>query len=155
LNCLIWNVYTKTKKKRLREYTVFSEANEYGGYTLTVPALPGLVTEGKDLDHSRTMAKDAVLCCIEGLKKAKETIPVERESAQVKISVVALAVSKNPTLAKGARMGHPQIQRLAHPATAKSLERIGHRPNSLLSARMAHSSSVGIPQEQRKAYVSS
>jgi len=35
------------------------------------------------------MAKDAVRCYIEGLKTAKEPIPVERESAQVKISVVA------------------------------------------------------------------
>jgi hypothetical protein len=27
------------------EYTAFFEANENGGYTVTVPALPGLVTE--------------------------------------------------------------------------------------------------------------
>ena len=56
---------------------------------MTVPALPGLVTEGKDLEHARTMAKDAVRCYIEGLRKAKEPIPLERESAQVKISIVA------------------------------------------------------------------
>jgi antitoxin HicB len=79
----------KTRKKRVHEYTALSEANEHGGYTVTVPALPGLVTEGKDLEHARTMAKDAVRCYIEGLKKAKEPIPVERETAQVKISIVA------------------------------------------------------------------
>ena len=72
-----------------REYTAFFEANEHGGYTVTVPALPGLVTEGKDLGHARTMAKDAIRCYIEGLKKAREPIPVERETAQVKISIVA------------------------------------------------------------------
>jgi antitoxin HicB len=76
-------------KNRIREYTAFFEANEHAGYTVTVPALPGLVTEGKDLEHARTMAKNAVRCYIEGLKKAKEPIPVERESAQVKISIVA------------------------------------------------------------------
>ena len=79
----------KTRKKKVREYTAFFEANEHGGYTVTVPALPGLVTEGKDLEHARSMAKDAIQCYIEGLKKAKEPIPVERETAQVKISVVA------------------------------------------------------------------
>jgi len=79
----------KNATKRIREYTAFFEANEHGGYTVTVPALPGLVTEGKDLEHARAMAKDAVRCYIEGLKKAKEPIPVERETAQVKISVVA------------------------------------------------------------------
>jgi antitoxin HicB len=71
------------------EYTAFFVLNEYGGYTVTVPAPPGLVTQGKDVDHARAMAKDAIQCFIEGLKKAKEPIPVERETAQIKISVVA------------------------------------------------------------------
>lgn len=77
-----------SRKKRVREYTAFFEASEHGGYTVRVPALPGLVTEGKNLEHARAMAKDAIRCYIEGLKKAKEPIPPERESAQVKISIV-------------------------------------------------------------------
>ena len=48
--------------KRVHEYTAFFETNERGGYTVTVPALPGLVTEGKDLDNARDMAKDAIRC---------------------------------------------------------------------------------------------
>jgi antitoxin HicB len=76
-------------REKVREFTAFFEANENGGYTVTVPALPGLVTEGKNLEHARDMAKDAIRCYIEGLKKAKEPIPVERESAQVRLSVVA------------------------------------------------------------------
>jgi antitoxin HicB len=79
----------KSDRPMRREYTAFFEAKEHGGYTVTVPALPGLVTEGKDLEHARTMAKDAVHCYIEGLKKAKEPIPLELESAQAKISIVA------------------------------------------------------------------
>jgi len=75
-------------KRRARTYTAFLEGNEHGGYSVTVPALPGLVTEGKNLEHARSMAEDAIRCYIEGLKKAKEPIPVERETAQVKISVV-------------------------------------------------------------------
>jgi hypothetical protein len=31
----------------------------------------GLVTEGKNLEHARDMAKDAIRCYIKGLKKAK------------------------------------------------------------------------------------
>jgi len=79
----------KNGRNRIYEYTAFFEANEHGGYTVTVPALPGLVTEGKDLEDSRNMAKDAIRCYIEGLKKAKEPIPVERETAQFKLSVTA------------------------------------------------------------------
>jgi predicted RNase H-like HicB family nuclease len=79
----------KNGGSKVREYTAFFEANEHGGYTVTVPALPGLVTEGKDLLHAREMAEEAIRCYIEGLRKAKEPIPVERETAQLRLSVVA------------------------------------------------------------------
>jgi predicted RNase H-like HicB family nuclease len=36
-----------------------------------MPALPRLVTEGKNLEHARRMAEDAVPCFLEGLKKVK------------------------------------------------------------------------------------
>jgi predicted RNase H-like HicB family nuclease len=79
----------KNDINRVHEYTAFFEPNEHGGYTVTVPSLPGLVTEGRDLEHARRMAKDAIQCYIEGLKKAKEPIPVERETTQLRISVIA------------------------------------------------------------------
>lgn len=66
-------------KGQPHEYTAFFEANENGGYTVTVPALSGLVTEGKDLEDAPEMAKNAIRCHIEGLKKAKKRIPIERE----------------------------------------------------------------------------
>jgi len=79
----------KKGKKRVHEYIAFFEPNEDGGYTVNIPSLPGLVTEGKALEHARSMAKDAIQCYIQGLKKAKETIPIERETAQAKISAAA------------------------------------------------------------------
>lgn len=79
----------KNGKSRSYEYTAFFEANENGGYTVTVPALPGLVTEGKTLEDAREMAKDAIRCYIEGLKKAKEPIPIEKETAQLRLTVSA------------------------------------------------------------------
>ena len=75
------------KNHQVHEYTAFFEANERGGYTVVVPALPGLVTEGKSLEHARRMAKDAVRCYIGGLKKAREPIPVEGETAQLRLAV--------------------------------------------------------------------
>jgi antitoxin HicB len=79
----------KRSRRKPREYRAPIEANENGGYTVTVPALPGLATEGKDLERARTMARYPVRCYIEGLNKAEETDALERESAQVKISIVA------------------------------------------------------------------
>jgi len=76
----------KKSKKGVHKYIAFFDANENGGYTVTVPSLPGLVTEGKDLEHSRSMAKDAIKCYIEGLKIANEPVPVEQETAQLRIS---------------------------------------------------------------------
>jgi antitoxin HicB len=79
----------KRTRRKARKYTALFETNEHGGYSVTVPSLPGLVTEGRDLEHARSMVKDAIQCYIEGLKKAKEPIPVEKETAQLRISVVA------------------------------------------------------------------
>jgi len=79
----------KNGRTRAYEYTVFFEANEQSGYTVTVPALPGLVTQGRSLGHARMMAKDAIRCYVEGLKKAKQAAPTERETAQIRLSVVA------------------------------------------------------------------
>jgi antitoxin HicB len=84
----LYNREMKNATKRIREYTAFFEANEHGGYTVAIPALPGLVTEGKDLEHARSMAKDAIQCYIEGLEIAKEPVPAERETAHLRISVV-------------------------------------------------------------------
>jgi antitoxin HicB len=74
-------------RRRVYEYTVFFEKNENGGYTVTAPALPGLVTEGKDLEHARAMAEDAIRCYVEGLRKLKEAVPEEREVVQMRLSV--------------------------------------------------------------------
>lgn len=77
----------KNNKKCVHEYTARFEANEHGGYTVTFPSLPGLVTEGRNLEHAWRMAKDAIQCYTHGLKKAKKPIPLEEETAQLRISV--------------------------------------------------------------------
>jgi predicted RNase H-like HicB family nuclease len=55
-------------------YTVVFDRNKAGGYTVTVPALPGLVTEGSTLPEAKTMAVDAIRCYVEGLIKDREPI---------------------------------------------------------------------------------
>jgi antitoxin HicB len=61
----------------LKEYTfdIFYEPMEEGGYLVIVPALPGIVTYGKDLEEARFMALDAIKCHCEGLLKDGEPIP--------------------------------------------------------------------------------
>ena len=68
-------------------YTVVFDLNETGGYTVSVPALPGLVTEGQTLDEAKEMARDAIACYLEGLVKDGEPIPEEYEVLQDTIRV--------------------------------------------------------------------
>lgn len=76
-------------KKQIYQYTATFELNEDNGYTVTVPALPGLVTEGRNLEEAREMAEDAIRCYIQGLKKASESIPLEKEVGNFRLSVRA------------------------------------------------------------------
>ena len=67
--------------------TVIFEPNESGGYTVSVPALPGLVTEGQTVEEARSMAQGAIRCYLEGLVKEGEPIPDEGTLLQEKIRV--------------------------------------------------------------------
>lgn len=53
--------------RRVRSYTAVFEPQRGGGYTVTVPALPGCVSEGETLAEARTMAADAIRAYCESL----------------------------------------------------------------------------------------
>jgi antitoxin HicB len=61
------------------------------GYQVTVPLLPGLVTFGRTLEEAREMARDAIECHIEGLRKSGEPIPNERFAHKGKLRVALSA----------------------------------------------------------------
>jgi len=50
-------------------FTMLFEPAEEGGYVVTCPALPGLVTEGDSLEETRQMAEDALRGYLESLRK--------------------------------------------------------------------------------------
>jgi antitoxin HicB len=58
-------------------FTILFDPAEEGGYVVTCPALPGLVTEGDTLDEARRMARDAIRAYIESLRKDGEEIPAD------------------------------------------------------------------------------
>jgi predicted RNase H-like HicB family nuclease len=74
-------------KKKIYNYTAIFEKNELGGYTVIVPALPGLVTEGNDLIEAKKNAEEAIRCYLEGLLKDKKKIPEEKEIAQMRLEI--------------------------------------------------------------------
>ena len=58
-----------------RTYTFVFNPEPEGGYTVTCPALPGLVTYGETLDEARWMARDAMDGLIEVMLENGEAIP--------------------------------------------------------------------------------
>ena len=59
------------------KYTVILEPQRGGGYTVTVPALPGCISEGDTFDGAIENIKDAIAGYIESLRKHGQPIPVE------------------------------------------------------------------------------
>ncbi|ALA60926.1 type II toxin-antitoxin system HicB family antitoxin [Nitrospira moscoviensis] len=59
-------------------YTVLFEPAEEGGYVVTCPTLPGLVTEGQSLEEARAMAQDAIRAYLESLRKDGLPIPPDK-----------------------------------------------------------------------------
>lgn len=67
-------------KKRVLKYTVIYSSEPEGGFTVTVPSLPGCVTYGESLEEAEAMAKDAIKLYLESLKAHKESIPSNTRS---------------------------------------------------------------------------
>jgi len=61
------------------QYTVLFEPAEEGGYVVTCPALPGLVTEGDTLAEARVMAADAIRAYLDSLRKDGQAIPADKK----------------------------------------------------------------------------
>lgn len=74
--------------QKILEYTAIFEPAEEGGYVVSVPALPGCVTEGDTFEEAASMIKDAARGYIQVLKEAGQEIP--REKSDVVISKVTV-----------------------------------------------------------------
>lgn len=68
-------------------YTIVYEPLRSGGYQVTVPVLPGIITYGRDFEEAKTMALDAIRCHMEGLKKDNDVIPRETSLLQERVTV--------------------------------------------------------------------
>lgn len=65
-------------------YTVVLEPDDEGrGCTVRVPALAGCIAEGSSREEALENAREAILGFVEGLRKASELVPEERESVEL------------------------------------------------------------------------
>ena len=57
-------------------YKVRPQAEPEGGYTVTVPRLPGCVTWGRDYDEALAKARESIVGFVEALEQAGEPVPM-------------------------------------------------------------------------------
>ena len=62
-------------------YTVYFEPQIDGSFAVVFPAFPEIVTFGRTLEEARAMARDALRCQLEGLRKDGQAIPPETPPA--------------------------------------------------------------------------
>lgn len=65
---------------QILRYTIVLQPEPEGGFTVTVPALPGCITYGRDLREAKRMAVDAIGAYLASARKHKEPVPSERDS---------------------------------------------------------------------------
>ena len=75
----------------MRKYTIILEPDEEsGGYMVTVPALPGCITQGETISECIERAREAIAGYAKSLEAAGEPVPGETERPQaITINVAA------------------------------------------------------------------
>jgi predicted RNase H-like HicB family nuclease len=74
-------------KKAHHHYTIVLRPEPEGGFTASVPALPGCVTYGRTLKEAKAVARDAIAGYIESLRKHREPIPTDNETLVASLDV--------------------------------------------------------------------
>jgi len=76
---------------RSLNYRIHLRKEPEGGYTVTVPTLPGCVTFGETIEEAITMAREAIELYIEDLQEKGEDIPTEEGLLEYTLTIEAHA----------------------------------------------------------------
>ena len=72
-------------------YRILLTHEPEGGYTVTVPTLPGCITYGETIDEAISMAKEAIGLYIESLVAHNEPVPDESNTLEYSLTITAIA----------------------------------------------------------------
>ena len=61
-------------------YRILMTREPEGGFTVNVPALPGCITFGEDIEHAMEMAKEAIALYVETLQADGERVPDDSQT---------------------------------------------------------------------------
>jgi predicted RNase H-like HicB family nuclease len=68
-------------------YKIHLHSETEGGYTVSVPALPGCITYGEDVKEAIAMAKEAIELYIEELKERGEAVPDDSNTLEYSLTL--------------------------------------------------------------------
>ncbi len=63
-------------------YRILLTREPEGGFTVNVPALPGCVTFGENIDHAMAMAKEAIELYVETLQAEGDPVPDDSQTLE-------------------------------------------------------------------------
>ena len=78
----------KRKLAKIFQYTAVFEPEKVGGYSVTIPALPGCVSQGETFEEALKNIKEAAELYIEDLKEGE----IPREESPIVVSPIQVAV---------------------------------------------------------------
>jgi antitoxin HicB len=75
----------------MRTYSIVVDPDpDEGGFTVTVPSLPGCITQGETIDECVVNAQEAISLYLEDMVAAGEPIPEEKEAPRLlRVTVAA------------------------------------------------------------------
>ena len=68
-------------------YKIYLHKEPEGGFTVTVPALPGCITYGDDVDEAIAMAKEAIELYVEELRDRGEDVPDDSNTLEYSLNL--------------------------------------------------------------------
>lgn len=71
------------KSAKILKYDAVFEENDGGGYTVTVPSLPGCISEGDTFEEAKANIGDAIKLYIEDLQADNQEVPSSETSTFV------------------------------------------------------------------------
>jgi len=77
----------KMSTPQIISYRILLRNEPEGGYTVTVPSLPGCVTYGESIEEATEMAKEAIELYLESLKAHNEEIPTDEGVLEYTLTV--------------------------------------------------------------------
>jgi antitoxin HicB len=72
---------------KLLNYRVLFRKEPEGGYTVTVPSLPGCITYGESIDNAVEMVREAIALYVADLKERGEDVPTDDGTFEYTLTV--------------------------------------------------------------------